>query len=76
MHQWHPCKRKEFVHKLKRLGFEGPFIGTKHHFIVYKNHRLAIPSNKEYSIPQLKMILREVESILKYKISVEKWNSL
>jgi hypothetical protein len=44
--------------------------------MVYKEHRLAIPSNREYSIPQLKMMLREVESILGQEITAEKWNNL
>ena len=71
-----PCKRKDFVRKLHRLGFEGPFSGTRHHFMVYENHRLAIPSNKEYSVPQLKFMLGEVESILRRKISRDEWNVL
>lgn len=44
--------------------------------MIYKNHRLAITSNREYSIPQLKMMLQEVESILDRKIPVDEWNNL
>jgi hypothetical protein len=44
--------------------------------MVHKEHRLAIPSNREYSIPQLKMMLRETESILGEEITAEKWNNL
>ncbi|MBC8526780.1 MAG: type II toxin-antitoxin system HicA family toxin [Candidatus Cloacimonetes bacterium] len=61
---------------MHKLGFDGPLAGTKHHFMVYKECRLAIPSNSEYSIPQLRMMLRETESILGRKITVEEWNNL
>ncbi len=60
MSRWVPCKRREFVHKLRQIGFEGPYSGTRHQFLVHQNHRLAIPSNEEYSIPQLRFMLREV----------------
>lgn len=32
--------------------------------MVLAGHRLALPSNDEYSVPQLRMMLREVEAIL------------
>ena len=59
-----PVKRREFIDKLKKLGFQGPFAGSKHQFMIFKNHRLTIPSNKEYSVPQLKFMLKEVERII------------
>jgi hypothetical protein len=74
--RWVPCKRKQFVRKLRKLGFDGPFTGTRHHFMVYGDDRLAVPSNHEYSIAQLKMMLREVETILGSKISLDRWNNL
>ena len=76
MSQWSPCKRKDFIRRVSRLGFDGPFVGTRHLFMVYKEHRLTIPSNREYSIPQLRMMLREIESILEREITMEKWNGL
>lgn len=76
MSQWAPGKRKDFVRRLRKLGFEGPFAGTRHHFMVHGENRLVIPSNEEYSIPQLRMMLREVEIILGHKTTVEKWNGL
>lgn len=76
MSQWLPCKRRDFIRKLHTLGFNGPFIGRRHHFMVYKEHRLAIPLNREYSIPQLKMMIQEVESILDRKITVDEWNNI
>ena len=76
MSQWTPCKRRDFINRLRELGFDGPFSGTKHQFMVYKQHRLAIPSNTEYSIPQLKMMIREVENIIGREITADEWNSL
>jgi hypothetical protein len=43
--------------------------------MVYKNHRLAIPSNKEFSVPQLKMMIKEIESIIEHLLSPDEWNS-
>ena len=76
MSQWSPCKRKNFIRRLRKLGFDGPFVGTRHHFMVYKDHRLAIPSNREYSLPQLKMMIRETEAIIGREIRVEEWVTL
>lgn len=76
MSQWKPCKRRDFINRLRTLGFDGPFSGAKHQFMVYKQHRLTIPSNKEYSIPQLRMMVREVENIIGREISAGEWSSL
>lgn len=76
MSQWRPSKRRTFIQRLSKLGFDGPYSGTRHHFMVYGQHRLAIPSNPEYSAPQLRMIMREVEQILERKISAGEWNRL
>jgi hypothetical protein len=56
--RWTPCKRREFIRRLRLLGFDGPFSGTRHQFLVYEDNRLAIPSNDEYSVPQLRVMLR------------------
>jgi predicted RNA binding protein YcfA (HicA-like mRNA interferase family) len=76
MSQWKPCKRRNFIQRLRKLGFEGPYSGTRHQFVVFKNHRLVIPSNAEYSVPQLRMMIQEVEDILNRKITVNEWNKL
>jgi len=76
MSQWQPCKRRLFIKRLRKLGFDGPYSGTRHQFMVYKNHRLSVPSNSEYSAPQLKMMLNEVEVIMERHLSAEKWANL
>lgn len=76
MSRWSPCKRRDFIKRLRKLGFDGPFSGTRHQFMIYEEHRLAIPSNPEYSVPQLKMLIREVEAIIGRKITLKEWEEL
>lgn len=76
MPKWSPCKRRKFIRRLRKLGFDGPYAGSRHEFMVYENHRLAIPSNSEYSTPQLRFMLAEVESIIDRKIMLQEWESL
>jgi hypothetical protein len=64
------------MRRLQNLGFEGPYSGTRHEFMVFEKHRISIPSNAEYSVPQLKMMLKELESITGRKISAEEWETL
>ena len=76
MSRWTPCRPRDFILRLRQLGFDGPYSGTRHQFMVYRKHRLTIPTNKEYSVAQLRMMIREVEEIIGRKITVEEWNSL
>jgi hypothetical protein len=76
MSRWQPCKRREFIKRLRQLDFEGPYTGTRHQFMAYKEYRLAIPSNTEYSVPQLRMMINEVEGILGRVIALDEWNGL
>ncbi len=76
MSPWQPCKRRVFIKRLRKLGFEGPFSGTRHQFMVFGNYRLSTPSNAEFSVPQLRMMIREVESILGRTLDSDEWNRL
>lgn len=76
MGKWTPCKRRDFIRRLRKLGFEGPYSGTRHQFMLYQRYRLAIPSNSQYSVPQLRFMLREVENIIGREISSDDWNAL
>jgi hypothetical protein len=73
---WHPLKRREFVRKLGALGFAGPHRGARHEFLVLGQRRQTIPSNAEFSVPQLRMLLRQVETILGRRISADEWRQL
>jgi len=42
----------------------------------YGKYRLALPRYEEYSVPQLKTLLKEVELLLGRKISLKEWNQL
>jgi hypothetical protein len=44
--------------------------------MVYGQKRLAMPTKAEYSVPQLRMMIREVETILGRDITLEEWSSL
>jgi hypothetical protein len=74
--RWTPCRRREFIRRLRQLGFDGPFSGTRHQFMLYGGRRLAIPSNAEYSVPQLRVMIREVEGVLGREITLVEWNRL
>jgi hypothetical protein len=76
MHRWTPCKRREFVRRLRALGFEGPYSGTRHQFLVFQHHRLTVPSNDEYSVPQLRMLIQQTEEILERQLPLEEWARL
>jgi hypothetical protein len=76
MSGWRPVKRREFVRKLRALGFQGPFSGTRHQFMIFGQHRQTIPTNVEYSVPQIRMLLRQVESIIAHPVSHDEWDSL
>ena len=76
MSRWTPCKRSLFVRRLRNLGFDGPFSGSRHQFMLRGSHRLALPSNDEYSVPQLRMMIREVERILGREVTLDDWTQL
>jgi hypothetical protein len=44
--------------------------------MIFENHRLTIPSNEEYSVPQLRMMIREVNEIIRREITADEWNNL
>ena len=76
MSRWRPCRRRVLVSKLRALGFDGPFSGAKHQFMIFGDQRLAIPSNAEYSIPQLRFMMREIEALLGRRILLQEWDRL
>ena len=39
-----PIKRKDLVAYLRKLGFEGPFSGGKHQFMIKDNVTLRVPN--------------------------------
>jgi predicted RNA binding protein YcfA (HicA-like mRNA interferase family) len=76
MAKWAPCKRKDFIAKLRKLGFESPEPGGRHFYMRHSTFTLTLPSNTEYSISQIKMLLKEIEVGIKKKVSLEDWQKL
>ncbi|OFX56971.1 MAG: hypothetical protein A2046_05410 [Bacteroidetes bacterium GWA2_30_7] len=66
-----PVSWKDFVKKIKLLGFEGPFYRGKHPYMIKDNLVLTIPNQhkKDIGIPLLQRVLRQA------KISTDEWLS-
>jgi hypothetical protein len=76
MSAWRPLKRREFIRRRRAVGFDGLYSGTRDQFMTFGAYRQTVSSNTEYSVPQLQMLLRQVEAILEREISVEDWEDL
>lgn len=64
-----PVSRRELIQRLRRLGFEGPFTGGRHEFMVRREVRLVVPNphRQEISTDLLVRILRQAG------VSREEW---
>jgi predicted RNA binding protein YcfA (HicA-like mRNA interferase family) len=76
MGKWTPCRRRDFIAKLKKIGFESPEPGGRHFYMRHGVFTLTLPNNAEYSIPQIKMLIKEIELGIKRKISLGEWQEL
>lgn len=67
-----PIKRKDLIHYLRELGFERPFAGGKHQYMIKGELKLAIPNPHQGDIGRdlLARILRQAE------IEKEDWEKL
>ena len=45
-----PIKRKDLIHYLRRLGFEGPYSGAKHQFMMRGTTSVRLPNPHESDI--------------------------
>jgi hypothetical protein len=41
MSRWTPCKRSEFIRRLRKVSFDGPYSGTHHQFTICQQRRLT-----------------------------------
>jgi hypothetical protein len=73
MASWRPCKRREFIRKLRKLGFEPPEAGGKHYYMRRGTFTFTLPSNPEFSAPQLRCLLKEIELGLHRNIPLNEW---
>lgn len=76
MPRWTPCKRTDFIRKLRAVGFTRPEPGGRHLYMRYGERTLTIPNNTEFSVPQLRVLLKQVEGLLGKKISLSEWQGL
>jgi predicted RNA binding protein YcfA (HicA-like mRNA interferase family) len=76
MSRWSSCKRKDAIRKLKKLGYEGPSQGGRHQYLEIGSHRLTLFSNEEYSVNQVRLLLREAGGQLGRIIDLEMWSNL
>lgn len=51
-----PIQRKDLIRYLKQLGFEGPYSGGKHQFMVKETLRLTIPNPHQGEISKALLI--------------------
>jgi len=42
----------------------------------FGTYTFTVPSNKEYSVPQVKMLLKEIEEGIAKEISLDEWERL
>lgn len=56
-----PISRRELIQRLCELGFEGPFTGGRHEFVVRGSVRLILPNphRQDISTDLLSRILRQ-----------------
>ena len=71
MGKWKPCKRRDFIKKLKKLGFGSPEPGGRHFYMRYGTYTFTLPSNKEYSVHQVRVLINEIEGGIGKTISIE-----
>jgi len=61
MPSFRSIKRRDFIKALQKAGFEGPYSGGKHQYMIKGTLRLVIPNphRKEISSALLARILRQ-----------------
>lgn len=66
-----PVSRRELLRRLVRLGFDGPFSGGRHQFMVRNDRRLILPNphRSDISVELLRRILEEAG------ITREEWDA-
>jgi len=67
-----PIKRKDLIKALKEAGFEGPYAGGRHEFLVKGELRLILPNPHQSDISKdlLARILRQAN------LTREEWEKL
>ncbi len=58
-----PLSRRVLIRKLQRMGFSGPFSGTRHEYMTRGSQKIFIPNphGTDIGVPLLKRILKEFD---------------
>ena len=66
-----PVSRRELIQRLRQLGFEGPYTGGQHEFMLRGDRRLILPNphREEISVDLLVRLLRQAD------VGREEWTS-
>lgn len=67
-----PCSRREFIRKLRALGYDDPYAGGKHEYMTKQGDATVTvpnPHGSDISVGLLSRILRSA------KISHDDWNN-
>jgi len=72
MPRFGPIKRRDLIHYLRQLGFEGPYSGGKHQFMIKGDITLRVPNPHRRDIGKelLARILRQA------RIQRDEWEEL
>jgi len=67
-----PIKQKDLIYYLRQLGFDGPFSGGKHQFMLKENLSITIPNPHKSDIGQelLSRILKQAN------VKKDEWEKL
>ncbi len=67
-----PIKRKKLISFLRKTGFEGPFSGGKHQFMIKDKLTLTIPNPHKSDIGK-ELLIRILKQA---KINIDEWEKL
>lgn len=67
-----PIKRRELIYCLRQFGFEGPYSGGRHQFMVRTNMTIRIPNPHQGDIGR-ELLVRILSQA---QISKEEWEKL
>jgi len=64
--------RRDLIRRFRRLGFEGPYTGGRHEFMLREQRRLTLPNphRREVSADLLARLLRQAD------VTREEWESV
>jgi len=64
--------RHDLIRKLRGLGFDGPFVATRHQYMLKESQKIFIPNphGKDIAVPLLRRIIKQLNITVKEFISL------